>query len=785
MSEKRLTKYKNNFFNRIVNSVLGKVVNENNALSIWRRLPSFMQNSDTFDMVAEKTDVRDVLELTKKQTIKNQKFSEILNNNTYGDIMLAWEVVGRDTQNEFLESVIDKFTKEEKIDVANASIGELYSEVDRTCLTHLIYENLSPDLLEKAIDINVKKYYQEPEEQERVKTLINEFRTRNKDLMNRLDVRILNQNIVDVFGKEKIEYITMNTSAQKSILECKGYDALQNFSYILNYNLVDFRERIGNICFKYFCNNNLNEALMKLSPEEKDKVISIITSDSGFSLNNLSELDTYYQKKKKVCLEIINNPQKIDEEYYEKAFSDTAEELSSMSFEFLYNMKNLNEIEKIKYAIIEMKYCMSYEKAKKICEYFGDDIDKIEQTEETRIVKELKEIFAENDIQKLRNMDFEENMDNYKGILNLYPNLKNLYLKEYQKVLYQVNENDFIGKQNVYIDNQNKDVEVKIYNAMGKNNDRCDFNMILTSLGGIYFHNHDYSDFKKDWDRADANHTISCSFIRNDFLGVVDDSFLLAFADISTNELLRSRNQDAGSVDCETAIFDETLKNRFLIPENQINSSKKYYNEMVVERKIFKEGKLVNRKPTYAVYFAEDITDINDEQNVRWVNSKRMAAELDIPIVVIDCKKCAELEFNKVQNMLTEFQKTKQTDLIPRIIHKIENNTQSRLGIATKQNKKFFNNDEMKKCLETIIYTLENSDTDTFNSGMDEIINVSKELNLLYEDDDLEYSKNQTYDYNSYIQRCEILKKTRKSLPKPQGALGLEKKNGKILEQYE
>lgn len=94
-----------------------------------------------------------------------------------------------------------------------------------------------------------------------------------------------------------------------------------------------------------------------------------------------------------------------------------------------------------------------------------------------------------------------------------------------------------------------KKAEVKIYNALGKNNDRADFNMILTSLGGIYYINHNYKDLKADWDRQDKNHTISCSYIGNDFLGVVDETYLLAFSDIKENELLQARNQDAGTVD--------------------------------------------------------------------------------------------------------------------------------------------------------------------------------------------------------------------------------------------
>ena len=50
----------------------------------------------------------------------------------------------------------------------------------------------------------------------------------------------------------------------------------------------------------------------------------------------------------------------------------------------------------------------------------------------------------------------------------------------YQETLYQVNDADYIGAQSVKI--KGKENEVKIYNVLGKNNDRADFNMILTAL---------------------------------------------------------------------------------------------------------------------------------------------------------------------------------------------------------------------------------------------------------------------------------------------------------------
>ena len=213
--------------------------------------------------------------------------------------------------------------------------------------------------------------------------------------------------------------------------------------------------------------------------------------------------------------------------------------------------------------------------------------------------------------------------------------------------------------------------------------------MILTSLGGIYYINHNYEDLRADWDRQDKNHTISCSYIGNDFLGVVDETYLLAFSDIKKNELLQARNQDAGTVDDTFERWEDLEQNRFLIPQNQINSSK-LYNELLVERKIEKDGKLVNRKPTFAVFIAKSLEDIDDKNNFEWNSAKRLAASLDIPIVVVDGTQCTKLEFTKVQDMVRAIKEENRIDLIPNIIHKIENNRAAQMGKLKDIRNQFF-----------------------------------------------------------------------------------------------
>lgn len=620
-----------------------------------------------------------------------------------------------------------------------------------------IKRHSSPILWDKDTDDSINAEFTNYEEREEAKELLRELLRRNAGLLETLDIRLLNKKYVDLFGKAKLERIITDKPLQERIADLSS-EELQTYSYILNYDVVDFKERIANL--STHCAGIDLEKFKSLSEPDKIKVISILTSNSEFYLLNLDELNDYYEKRKSRCKEIIDNPQIVEEEYKKDIESDDEEDISIYPFGLLNGMMKLSHLDRVKYAIIEAKFGMSLEKAQILCGAFGDNIDNIEQSEETRVIKELKDILGEEDIEKLRQISLDENEANYKGTINLISNLRNAYLHKYQESLYQIKEEDYIGTQSVKTKGKNTDV--KIYNVLGKNNDRAEFNMILTSLIGIYLREHDYDDLAADWDRASANHTIPCSLIGNDFLGVVCDEYLLAFADIEDNELLRVSNEDAGTVDTPFEMFEELYENTFLTLQNLKNTTKNY-NELLVERKIEKDGKLVNRKPTYAVFIAESIEDINDESNERWTETKRLAAELGIPIAVIDGSQCINLEYAKVQEMVRQVKEEKKMKLIPDIIHKIENNRAAQMGVLVNVRNRVFSNKNVSELLENIIGSIITSDTDSFYKGIEEFEKVTKEVKSVYNRKLItNKEKFQTYDYDAYLERMRILRSTRK-----------------------
>lgn len=85
---------------------------------------------------------------------------------------------------------------------------------------------------------------------------------------------MLDKEFVDLFGKVKLERIITDELLQENILELSKKE-LQTYAYILNYNLVDFNERIGNF-YPASCKYLNFEDLQSLNERDRLKAISII-----------------------------------------------------------------------------------------------------------------------------------------------------------------------------------------------------------------------------------------------------------------------------------------------------------------------------------------------------------------------------------------------------------------------------------------------------------------------------------------------------------------------------
>ena len=115
---------------------------------------------------------------------------------------------------------------------------------------------VSSKMWDKGTEDEINRIFPDELRQKEVKELLQELLKRNTDLLETLDIRMLDKDLVDLFGKAKLERIITDRLTQESILELSK-DALQTYSYILSYNLVDFNERISNL-YPFQLENLLN-----------------------------------------------------------------------------------------------------------------------------------------------------------------------------------------------------------------------------------------------------------------------------------------------------------------------------------------------------------------------------------------------------------------------------------------------------------------------------------------------------------------------------------------------
>ena len=214
--------------------------------------------------------------------------------------------------------------KNKLVKYKNNSIRRFISSIFSSIANRFSTSRLWDKSTEDAINLEFSDELQQKE----AKELLEELLSRNNNLLETLNIKMLRKDIVELFGKSKLERIVNEPTIQSSILELSE-EELKTYNYILNYRATDFNERISNLSI-FSCKNINLDKLQDLSEDERLKAISIIVSNSEFSLGSLSELNTYYEKRKSICQEIISDPKKVEEEY--KKDMESEGEISNLPF---------------------------------------------------------------------------------------------------------------------------------------------------------------------------------------------------------------------------------------------------------------------------------------------------------------------------------------------------------------------------------------------------------------------------------------------------------------------
>lgn len=575
----------------------------------------------------------------------------------------------------FEEGNLLKAIKEFDIKVTRDELEELYKTLegkDKEFLGSLLKMNIATEntITEIALDnlndegiIDYIKEYDLKLNLEELNDIISRFKDKEISPENREFIDIVtelskkNDELTDtinyqIIGKSKelqkfLPIITCYEELQEEILELDD-NKYKAFSLCLNSyasktqdwtpvavdilrNIKQYTDLIDGLNWSEIQENNKIELLTKLLAEP--------------NYFNITNIDEYLKKRDMVCETIL------------KA-------LNNKDLEEFSLIAEMTEKDRIKFAVLEKNFGLSLEQAQVLINKFGDDIESISELGENAIyyrglIRSLKFICDDKNINKISEVSFETE-NRVIDVAVVERDIKDIYDKDNVFQLYRPKEEDF----------EREEDGIKIYKA-GKSTDGK-FIMETHSPGAVYEADKSFKEgkFKESWNRpklkSQAFCTVTC---RQDMLIATNIPVLeYGFYDFEEGSLRGSGYEDVSSESKLPVIFlDEDEK--YCNVDTKINKTRNI-NENDRSR-VQSNG--TKKQPDYIRYRKSKFIP-KELSDAVWESSKEAAKQFGIPIVIVDQDECTKRENEELQNMLNEFNETKDAELISKIIVKFENN---------------------------------------------------------------------------------------------------------------
>lgn len=528
-----------------------------------------------------------------------------------------------------------------------------------------LLQNTTEELLTEDIMLKLMEKIDEKDASSMLERY-NLLKKMNPRLNTSLNLSMLRREISDSFGIDKIVKLSTDVELQKK-LEAHMED--KNFMHVIS-NVAKSSHNwvleISTICRNLDEHSELMESIKDKNLDEKQLkllYLCLLEEKNWFKVNSLGDLEGYSDKRRKMCCEILEG-------------KDVAGEMSE-------DFSKLTEDEKKIFAVLELSYGMDIETAKNLVYKYGKDIDQISKEQpQNKTVEEIKVLST---ILKLTGKEAEElYRDNQIKIQNWYDIefSTGAHIEEQALELYEEMYRDALKVQEVQLESvQYQGRKVPVTEVVG------DFKAFIR-VEGAYSMWEEPEDFSTYFDDVDPYGNGNCkSFVANNLLARArpkgptfgfnqckENSFLLmAPWDIASNRANYSFSTSSANWDYIKGV-------QFRTPENMIDATRDNHNEVVTQKWFWneQEQKLERDKPDFVIYMK---TSLNPEEDPQYKMSIKAAAQLGIPMKIIDFEKNIQREQQRVIKYLQVLEgkipnDTKMTDeqLIRRIILDTENN---------------------------------------------------------------------------------------------------------------
>lgn len=342
------------------------------------------------------------------------------------------------------------------------------------------------------------------------------------------------------------------------------------------------------------------------------------------------------------------------------------------------------------------------DKYKKKSESKGLDLEEQNEFTALKTLRNIKEILSINDkkamietYEELEKLEEFENID-FSLAYTLDENLRRVYAKDYKENIYQLSEEDKLNEKISGIDVYSPkkfNMLVHVVAAYGE------FELIDKKNSG--------KSAKEAWKNVDnkQNHILCTSYIGNSnlcFSRIMKNNkkdkkkpqIIFGFSNFSKNSILMAAPYDIGSTTASIQSDSSVVLSNFRTANNMVKDTRWRHNEVCVERRL-ENKKDTNIEPDYIVC----VDEINEE-------SKKVAKDFGIPIVLIDTLEIAKSESKKIDKLFEDFYASKDSSKISEIISLYYSNLNSFSGFKSELVEEYFNpskmNNNIKKMIEFI-----------------------------------------------------------------------------------
>ena len=522
----------------------------------------------------------------------------------------------------------------------------------------------------------------------------------NNDLNYTINLLMLDKKILEFFDIGDLLKITLYPDLQEKLVEANRKKQIISIIKMIYKKSDNWISEIDNILnnlenYKHLF-DIINDEMLK---NEKfcENLISVISvKNNYFNINTLEEIVEYDTIKYNICMDLLN------------------EKLKKIKFVDIKDIK--------KFALLEILFDVDYEWGKRITEKYSMDIDEINPISDDE--KEVKEKIIQ--IKKIVNGDnLTVNNDNFKKEKINPIKFENKCIKLYERLYNEQMKLPIIkiGKENY----ENKEVELyKIKDEF------C----IFVRVEGAYSYWKEPENFENNINEISINlNGNPKTYISNNSMAIArpkgpiygytkelnNNLLLMAPWDIVSNEANLSFSPSSVNWNFGNGIS-------FRMPNNLLNNMRSSHNEIVTSKWKFDAStmRIERDRPDVIIYFIDMLEDeITYKETNYWRISKKAAAQLDIPIVIINREEVLKKEKAKIERSLEEFYTTLNDNTLENIFLQFENNRSSMRYVKDKLKMRYFTCDERERMFEDVIKKISKIDQSKRKRLVNKLIEIA------------------------------------------------------------